>query len=83
MRYMRAKQLISIAINNKESITEETYKEWLSDKYNAPEAINHFSNEKTPEHRQMETVFSIVMNLSKRKTYLCVGMPSEGEYKEI
>ena len=83
MRYMRAKQLISIAINNKESITEETYKEWLSDKYNAPEAINHFSNEKTPEHRRMETVFSIVMNLSKRKTYLCVGMPSEGEYIEI
>ncbi|MEI3611351.1 C45 family peptidase [Pseudogracilibacillus sp. SO30301A] len=83
MRYNRAKQLINIAKHEQENITEETYKEWLKDEFNAPEAINHFSNENTPEHRRMETVFSIIMNLSKRKTYLCIGKPSEGEYTEI
>lgn len=83
MRYMRAKQLVNIAISENENITEATYQDWLADEFNAPEAINHFENEKTPEHRRMETVFSIAMNLSKRRTYLCVGMPSEGEYKKI
>lgn len=83
MRYNRAKQLLNIATYEGKNITEEIYKEWLSDEFNAPESINHFSNKSTPQHRRMETVFSIIMNLSKRKTYLCIGKPSEGKYEEI
>jgi len=83
MRYNRAKQLIHIATHDQKAITEGTYQEWLRDTFNAPDAINHFADQNAPEHRRMETVFSIVMNLSKRKYYLCAGKPSEGEYVEI
>src|SRR5690625_1228072 len=83
MRYKRAEQLVYSAVQQQVPINESTYMEWLSDQFNAPESINHGKNEATPEHRQMVTVFSIVMNLSKQKTYLCVGSSSIHSYEEI
>lgn len=84
LRKKRAEQLINTTIANKEPIDEETFKTWLSDEFNAPNSINHFENEKAPEHRRMETVFSIVMNLSKRKAYLRVGKSLDNnKYEEI
>lgn len=70
-------------MKNKEIINIDTFKEWFSEEFNAPNSINHFENELAPEHRRMETVFSIVMNLSKRKMEICLGKPSESEYIEI
>ncbi|HET7578609.1 MAG TPA: C45 family peptidase [Bacillales bacterium] len=83
LRKRRAEQLVQTKIVRGETINEETFKDWLSDSFNAPNSINHFPNERAPEHRQMESVFSIIMNLSKRKTWLCIGKPSEGKYEVI
>lgn len=84
LRKKRAEQLIHTTIARQESISEKTFEAWLSDEFNAPNSINHFENKRAPEHRRMETVFSIIMNLSKRKTYLRVGKSIEdNEYVEI
>lgn len=83
LRKKRAEQLIYTTIAKKKSISHTNFKEWLSDTFNAPNSINHYKNKFAPEHRRMETVFSIIMNLSKRKILLCVGNPSVGKYKEI
>lgn len=83
LRKKRAEQLIhSMKVNNA-PISEESFQEWFADEFNAPNAINHHENLLAPEHRRMETVFSIVMNLSKRKIMFCLGKPSEGHYEEI
>ncbi|KAB2338044.1 hypothetical protein F7731_00220 [Cytobacillus depressus] len=83
IRKRRAEQLIDFAISSGDPITEETFKIWLSDEFNAPNSINHYENSFVPEHRRMETVFSIIMNLSKRRMLLCIGKPAEGYYEEI
>lgn len=83
LRKRRAEQLIARKLVNKEPISMDSFKEWLSDRFNAPNSINHFENEFAPEHRRMETVFSIIMNLSKRKMLLCVGKPAESFYEEV
>lgn len=83
LRYKRAQQLINIAIKKNEKIDHEVYKKWLSDTFNAPNSINHLCNPHAEEHRQMETVFSIIMNLTKRKTFLSIGKPAEGQFIEI
>ncbi|MRH41715.1 hypothetical protein GH741_03390 [Aquibacillus halophilus] len=83
IRKRRAEQLLDQAISSGEQITEETFKGWLSDEFNAPNSINHYENMRAPEHRRMETVFSIIMNLSKRRMLLCIGKPAEGTFEEV
>lgn len=83
VRKSRAEQLIDTALKEQQTIDEEHFKEWFSDKFNYPNSINHFPNERAPEHRRSETVFSIIMNLSKKRTYLCVGKPTTNQYVEV
>lgn len=83
VRMKRAKQLVEFEISQNQKIEEKDFKEWFSDQYNFPDSINSFVNEEAPPHRRMETVFSIIMNLSTRKMLLCVGKPSEGIYTEM
>lgn len=83
IRKNRAEQLIRTDLAKGRTIDEDSFKEWFSDQFNYPNSINHFANENSPEHRRSETVFSIIMNLSKRKTWLCVGNPSPEMYEEI
>ncbi|SEA23816.1 isopenicillin-N N-acyltransferase like protein [Thalassobacillus cyri] len=83
IRKKRAEQLIDTEIANKQNIDEASFKRWLSDEFNAPNSINHYENERAPEHRRMETVFSIIMNLSQRKMWLSVGHPTEEKFEEI
>ena len=83
MRYKRAIQLVKTAKENGETFDTQLHKSWLSDDFNAPNSINHFCNPSAKEHRQMETVFSIVMNLSKRESLLYIGKPSDGEFFSI
>lgn len=84
LRKKRAEQLIQESIVKKEQISEESFEKWLSDEFNAPNSINHFENKLAPEHRRMETVFSIIMNLSQRKAYLRIGKSLENNaYEEI
>lgn len=81
LRKVRAEQLINQSLQRGEVITEETVQRWLADTFNRPNSINHYRNELAPEHRQIETVFSIVMNVTRLEMYLCVGMPSEQPYQ--
>lgn len=83
LRKLRAEQLIQSSIKNGQRIDEKTFETWLSDTFNAPNSINHFENRFAPEHRRMETVFSIVMNLSKRTASYRVGNAVEEKYTEI
>lgn len=83
LRKIRAEQLINSSIKSGKMINEQTFESWLSDTFNAPNSINHFENEHAPEHRRMETVFSIVMNLSKRKASYRIGNSVQEKYIEI
>lgn len=80
-RMKRANQLIDISLKKGEEINESTIMSWLQDDFNAPDSINHYQNKLLPSHRRMETVFSIIINLSKRSGLIRLGL--EGEYKKI
>lgn len=83
VRKQRAEQLIYSALKMRPAINEDCFKEWFSDQFNYPNSINHFPNEKAPEHRRSETVFSIIMNLTRKRMFLCVGKPSSHQYVEV
>jgi isopenicillin-N N-acyltransferase like protein len=83
IRKRRAEQLLVQTISSNKPITEESFKSWLSDRFNEPNSINHYENMLAPEHRRMETVFSVIMNLTKHKMLLCIGKPAEGHYEEL
>ena len=53
----------------------------LMNKKGYPNSINHFENKRAPEHRRMETVFSVIMNLSKRSMELCIGKADPQHYE--
>lgn len=80
-RLNRAKQLIDQSIVTNKQIDEHFFIKCLSDTFNAPNSINHYENDQLPEYRRMETVFSIIMNLSQRNALLRLG--TDGEYKKI
>ncbi|MCL7749599.1 C45 family autoproteolytic acyltransferase/hydolase [Halalkalibacter alkaliphilus] len=79
IRKNRAEQLIRVALQKEESISAEHFQKWLTDDFNAPNSIQHFSNSHVPAHRQMETVFSIIMDLSEKRIYVSSGNSSEME----
>ncbi|SFE86649.1 C45 family autoproteolytic acyltransferase/hydolase [Alteribacillus iranensis] len=83
IRKRRAEQLIQQAITNQTKITDETFREWLRDTFNAPNSINHYVNEQAPVHRRMETVFGIVMNLTTNDIYVCDGMPAHQPFEKF
>lgn len=83
MRYKRAIQLMKTAQAKREIIDGHLHKKWLSDSFNAPNSINHICNPMAKEHRQTETVFSIIMNLSKGEAELCIGKPVNGKFINI
>ncbi|MDQ0337808.1 isopenicillin-N N-acyltransferase-like protein [Caldalkalibacillus uzonensis] len=83
IRKSRAEQLIRMTLTNKDRIDEECFKVWFSDLFNYPNSINHYANERAPEHRRTQTVFSIIMNLTKKRMLLCVGNPAIDRYKEV
>ncbi|AST91020.1 MULTISPECIES: C45 family autoproteolytic acyltransferase/hydolase [Sutcliffiella] len=82
IRLRRAEQLIKYAVKNDIEINEETFKLWFSDTFNAPNSINHYINHQIPSHRHIETVFSIIMNLTKKKLYISEGMPAHESYEQ-
>lgn len=83
LRKLRAEQLIQQSISAKESIDEQVIERWLKDTYNEPNAINHRVNPFAPEHRQMETVFSIIMNLSKRTATYRIGNSTTEKFNSL
>ncbi|TMN23262.1 C45 family autoproteolytic acyltransferase/hydolase [Lentibacillus cibarius] len=82
IRKRRAEQLLAQAIKTNTEITEETFQSWLGDTFNAPNSINHYVNKQAPTHRQIETVFSIVMNLTTNCIYVSNGMPAHTPFEK-
>lgn len=72
-RGLRLKELMSEA---GDTIDEFKIMEILKDEKGFPQAI---CSKNTPEY---ETVYSIVVNMTDDKVYICLGRPIEGEYKE-
>ncbi|MFD1705983.1 C45 family autoproteolytic acyltransferase/hydrolase [Siminovitchia sediminis] len=83
IRKLRAEQLVHTALANGEMINENSFKKWFTDTFNYPNSINHFRNPNVPEHRRNETVFSIIMNLSKKRILFCTGNPVLDGYQEV
>lgn len=83
VRMTRARQLIKEYTAQNKKVEEASFKEWFSDQYNFPNSINHFINDNLPPHRRMETIFSIIMNLSEKKILVCAGKPSQEPYVEM
>lgn len=83
IRKRRAEQLLGMTLHAGQKVDEQKFKEWFSDRFNTPNSINHFENVRVPVHRRMETVFSVVMNLSKKQMHLCVGKPTPEGYTMI
>lgn len=83
IRKNRAEQLIFSTIRAGNEINENRLKEWFSDTFNYPNSINHYVNSSAPVHRQMETVFSVIMNLTKRTMQVCIGKPSLNGYVQL
>lgn len=83
LRKIRIEQLMNTSLANKEEINEETVQRWLSDTFNAPNSINYYSNDYLPKPARIETIFSIVINLSNRKAYYRLGNNPHQEYVEI
>ncbi len=82
IRKKRAEQLIHSKVHLRETIDTEAFQAWLCDKFNAPNSINHDENQRAPEHRRMETVFSIIMNLTERNMELCIGKADKMKYTQ-
>ncbi|MFZ4451694.1 C45 family autoproteolytic acyltransferase/hydolase [Salibacterium aidingense] len=82
IRKRRAEQLVTQAVKDGKDINVEMFQEWLSDTFNSPNSINHFINERAPLHRRMQTVFSIIINLTEHAMYVADGMPIYEPYEK-
>ncbi|WP_456269894.1 C45 family peptidase [Kushneria sp. AK178] len=72
--FTRLERLRELAAGSEPSF--ETLRAHLSDEQNAPDAINRHENPDVPEGERMETLFTIVMNLTERRAELSPGRPS-------
>ncbi|MBR2670216.1 MAG: hypothetical protein IKE36_10545 [Solobacterium sp.] len=72
-RGLRLKELMSEA---GDTIDEFKLMEILKDEKGYPQSIN------SKMSTSWETVYSIIVNMTDDKVYICLGRPSEGEYKE-
>jgi isopenicillin-N N-acyltransferase like protein len=81
-RFNRMEKLVQ-RIYEEKSVGIDYIKEILTDHYNYPNSICRHSDENMDEHLQMETVFSIVMNLTEMELYLSVGLPCENKLEKI
>lgn len=81
LRKWRIDELIQQSIEQNKVIDEQQFEQWFCDEVNKPYSINHHVDEKQPEFMQIETLFSIIINLTKKKALLRVGV--DGEYVAI
>lgn len=77
LRKTRIDNLISYNIARNKKIDEQSIMTWLSDTFNQPSSINHSPNSQLLHGQEIETVFSIIMNLTKREAYLRIGQSGD------
>lgn len=73
--FTRLERLRELAAGSAPSF--ETLRAHLSDEHNAPDAINRHENTDMPEGERMETLFTIIMNLTDKRAELSLGRPAE------
>lgn len=81
LRYGRMRQMIREALTTEERLSVETIQNFFRDHKGYPDSICRHEDEREPEGKRMGTVFSILMNLSRREMYLTSGNPCETSYE--
>lgn len=77
LRYGRIRELLG---DKKGGIGLTDIKEMLRDHRGCPDSICRHEDPRDPPGKRMGTVFSIIMNLSRREMYITPGAPCRTEY---
>jgi isopenicillin-N N-acyltransferase-like protein len=80
LRYGRAKQKFTARSGK---ISTADFKEIFRDHLNHPDAICRHPDPRDPELEQVQTVASIIMNLTTKEVQICHGPPCENEYQTM
>ena len=80
LRYGRAKQKL---LPRAGKISVADFQEIFRDHFNYPDAICRHPNPRAPEVEKVQTIVSIIMNLTQKELYLCQGPPCVNEYQTL
>jgi isopenicillin-N N-acyltransferase-like protein len=80
LRYGRAKQKM---MGRAGKISIEDFKDVLRDHFNYPDSICRHPDKRDPELEHVQTVASIIMNLTTKEVYITHGPPCESEYQPL
>jgi isopenicillin-N N-acyltransferase like protein len=80
VRFGRARQKMMAKAGN---ITVEDFKEVFRDHLNHPNSICRHPDERDPELEHVQTVASIIMNLTRKEVHIASGPPCQNEYQTI
>jgi isopenicillin-N N-acyltransferase-like protein len=79
VRYNRARRLVRERFGH---ITSDTLMSILRDHVNYPGSICRHPLEDEAEHDRCKTTYAAIMDLTRKRMFLCLGNPCEGEFKE-
>jgi isopenicillin-N N-acyltransferase like protein len=80
LRFGRARQKLMPKAGK---ISPEDLKEVFRDHFNHPDAICRHPDERDPEQERVQTVASIIMNLTTREVQISHGPPCSHEYRRL
>lgn len=78
--YPRLARVAQLLEQKRGSLTEQEAKAILRDTSNGPDSICRREDESDPEGKRLQTVFSIIMNLTRRELHVSDGPPHQTEY---
>lgn len=81
-RAARARRLLQ-ASRERGGISRDDLMRVLRDHDGRPESVCRHLNPALPEEERVQTVVSVVMDLSARRLYVAAGPPCEADYREI
>ena len=64
-------------------VDDETLKGIFRDHFNHPASICHHVDEDLPEPKQLQTISSVVVDLTNRRMLATSGPPCENDYHEF
>jgi len=80
LRYGKAKQKL---MGRAGKISIEDFMDVLRDHFNYPDSICRHPDERDPELEHVQTVASIIMNLTTKEVYITHGPPCASEYQPL
>jgi isopenicillin-N N-acyltransferase-like protein len=78
--YPRLARVRRLVEGRRGGITAESCMEILRDGANGPDAISRREDPKDPEGKRLQTVFSVIMNLTERTACITDGPPDAADY---